>query len=81
MHVIRPGSWEEAQSGPEAVVSKLRQLMPGTELDCLPLFRVPVGRPVEEILKAAKEIHADLMVLGAKSRKGLAGRVPHTKGL
>ena len=79
MHVIQSGSWEEAQSGPEVVDSKLRQLMPGTELHCLPLFRVPVGRPVEEILRAAKEIHADLIVLGAKSRKGLAGHVPHTK--
>lgn len=79
MHVIRAGSWEEAESGPEAAIGKLRQLMPSTELHCLPLFRVPVGRPAEEILRAAKEIHADLIILGAKSRKGLAGHVPHTK--
>lgn len=79
IHVIRTGSWEEAESGPEVAIGKLRQLVPGTELHCLPLFRVPVGRPVEEILRAAKELHADLIILGAKSRKGLAGHVPHTK--
>ena len=79
MHVLPTGSWEEAESGPEMAIGKLRQLMPGAELHCLPLFRVPIGRPVEEILRAAKDIHADLIVLGAKSRKGLAGHVPHTK--
>ena len=39
-------------------------------------FRVPIGR---EILRAAKEIRADLIALGAKSRKGPAGHVLHSK--
>ena len=79
LHVLRKGSWEEAESGPEVAIVKLRQLLPSNELHCLPLFRVPLGRPVEEILSAARSIQADLIVLGAKSRNGLAGHIPHTK--
>jgi nucleotide-binding universal stress UspA family protein len=79
MHVLPAGSWEEAETEPSTVVQKLRDVLPNWELHCLPLFRVPVGKPVAEILRAAKEIPADLIVLGAKSRQGLAGHVPHTK--
>ena len=64
----------------EQIVHQLRELIPATtDLHCLPLFRVQRGDPVKEILRVAEETHADLIVLGAKTRKGLAGHVPHTE--
>jgi len=64
----------------EAIVDQLQELIPsGVDLHCLPLFRVEQGDPVKEILRVAEEIQANLIVLGAKPGKGLAGNVPHTK--
>jgi nucleotide-binding universal stress UspA family protein len=64
----------------QAIVDQLQELVPSqTDLHCLPLFRVEQGDPVKEILRVAEQMHADLIVLGAKTRKGLAGHVPHTK--
>jgi nucleotide-binding universal stress UspA family protein len=58
----------------------LRELVPGgTELHCKVDFEVAVDEPVEQILRIAEETKADLIVMGAKARKNLAGNVPHTK--
>jgi nucleotide-binding universal stress UspA family protein len=60
--------------------NQLRELVPGeTELHCKVDFEVAVGEPVEQILRIAEETKADLIVMGAKARKNLAGNVPHTK--
>jgi nucleotide-binding universal stress UspA family protein len=71
----------EKHSGDEqAIVHQLQELVPsGRELHCLPLFRLERGEPVREILRVAEETKVDLIILGAKARKGLAGHVPHTK--
>jgi nucleotide-binding universal stress UspA family protein len=64
----------------EDAVKQLRELLPNvTELHCMPEFEMVIGEPVEEILRWAQFKQADLIVMGAKSRKGLAGHVPHTK--
>lgn len=64
----------------EQVVRELRELVPSeAELWCKPEFLMAIGEPVEEILNLAKKINADLIVMGAKPRKSLAGNVPHTK--
>ena len=61
-------------------MAQLRELVPAqTELHCKLDFEVPVGEPVEQILRIAQETRADLIVIGAKARKNLAGNVPHTK--
>jgi nucleotide-binding universal stress UspA family protein len=61
-------------------MAQLKELVPAeTELHCKVDFEVAVGEPVEQILRIAKEIKADLIVMGAKARKSLAGNVPHTK--
>lgn len=61
-------------------MTQLRELVPAeTELHCKLDFEVPIGEPIEQILRIAKETKADLIVMGAKSRKSLAGNVPHTK--
>jgi nucleotide-binding universal stress UspA family protein len=41
-------------------------------------FRVAFGKAGEEILEEARETNADLIVMGAKTRKTFAGRVPLT---
>jgi nucleotide-binding universal stress UspA family protein len=64
----------------EDVTKQLRELLPNvSELHCMPEFEMVIGEPVEEILRWANFKQADLIVMGAKSRKGLAGHVPHTK--
>jgi nucleotide-binding universal stress UspA family protein len=66
--------------GKEGCRNQLRELVPrGTELLCKVDFEVAVGEPVEQILRVAEETKADLIVMGAKARKSLAGNVPHTK--
>jgi len=63
----------------EINIVRMKQLMPGgTENWCKPEFRVTFGAAVEEILIAARESKADLIVMGAKARKSLAGHVPLT---
>jgi nucleotide-binding universal stress UspA family protein len=64
----------------EAVTKQLRELLPTVpEFYCSPEYVMVIGEPVEEILRWEKLTHADLIVMGAKSRKGLAGHIPHTK--
>jgi len=71
----------EQQAGEKrAIINQLQELLPaGVEFHCLPLFRVERGDPVNEILRVAGEMQANLIVIGAKTRKSLAGHVPHTK--
>lgn len=70
----------EREDEEQAIIHQLQELVPaGVELHCLPLFRVEQGHPVETIFRVAEDTHADLIVIGAKPRKGLAGHVPHSK--
>jgi nucleotide-binding universal stress UspA family protein len=60
-------------------VVRMKQLMPpDCENWCKPEFRVNFGLAAEEILSAAHESHVDLIVMGAKAKKSLAGRRPLT---
>lgn len=63
----------------EAVRSQLQGLVPrGAEVWCNTEFRLAVGDPATEILRCARETRAELIVMGAKARTGLAGHVPGT---
>jgi len=63
----------------EINVMRMKKLMPpDTENWCHPQFLVTFGSAVEEILMAARECKADLIVMGVKTRKSLAGHVPLT---
>jgi nucleotide-binding universal stress UspA family protein len=63
----------------EISVARMKQLMPrGTEDWCKPKFRVTFGSAVEEILLTAREVEANLIVMGAKAGNSLAGHVPLT---
>ncbi len=60
------------------VVRQLRELVPTkANLEYKPEFFMIIGEPVEEILRFAQK--ADLVIMGARPRKGLAGHIPHTK--
>jgi len=48
-------------------------------MHCKVEVRVVFGNPAEQILRIAKETNAELIVMGAKHRRSLAGNVPHTK--
>jgi len=82
LHVIESAAayTEEAVARQREVnVVRMKKLMPqGSENWCKPEFRVTFGSAVEEILIAARESKADLIVMGAKPRKSLAGHVPLT---
>ena len=63
----------------EINIIRMKQLMPaGSENWCKPEFRATFGPAVEEILIAARESKADLIVMGAKARNSLAGHAPPT---
>jgi nucleotide-binding universal stress UspA family protein len=60
--------------------AQLRELVPVvTEMHCKVEVRVVFGEPTEQILRIAKETNAELIVMGAKARKSLAGSLPYTK--
>ena len=82
LHVVEgsAGYTEESVARQREInVVRMKKLMPaGTENWCKPEFRVTFGSAVEEILIAARESRADLVVMGAKPRRSLAGHVPLT---
>jgi len=82
LHVVESGAayTEEAVARQREInVVRMKKLMPqGGENWCKPEFRVTFGSAVEEILIAARESKADLIVMGAKPRRSLAGHVPLT---
>ena len=64
----------------EVIKQQLQELVPGgVAARCQTQFRTAVGDPANEILRFAHETSADLIVMGAKARTGLAGHVPGTK--
>ena len=70
----------EAVQERENVTRTLAALAPAeAELAWKPEYHLAFGEPVEEILRVAEDMKADLIVLGAKKRESLAGHVPHTK--
>jgi len=82
LHVIESAAayTEESMARQKDInVVRMKQLMPhGSEDWCKPEFHVACGNAVEEILIAARERKADLIVMGAKTRRSLAGHVPLT---
>ncbi len=73
-------SKEELFEMEHSFYAQLRELVPiATEMHCKVEVRVVFGEPTEQILRIAKDTKAELIVMGAKARKSLAGNVPHTK--
>jgi nucleotide-binding universal stress UspA family protein len=80
LHVVESGAVYDEETllrQREINIVRMKQLMPpGTEDWCKPEFRVTFGLAQEEILTAAGECKADLIVMGAKAQNGMAGYGP-----
>ncbi len=80
LHVVeevRGHTREEEERLCKVNIQHMKQFMPpGSENWCKVEFRVAFGAPVEEILGEARETNADLIIMGAKTRKTLAGHAP-----
>ncbi|HYY73055.1 MAG TPA: universal stress protein [Candidatus Bathyarchaeia archaeon] len=80
LHVIQEATAfteESVRQQREAAVHRLEKLAPeGAENWCKPVFRATFGEAGEEIITMARETNADLIVMGAKAMKNLAGHAP-----
>ena len=80
LHVIQEATAfteESVRHQREAAVRRLEKLVPeGADNWCKPVFRATFGGAAEEILMVARETNADLIVMGAKAMKNLAGHAP-----
>lgn len=79
LHVVAESAYtrEDEERLRELDIAQMKQLMPAeTENWCKVDFRVAFGAPVEEILNEERETGAGLIVMGAKTRKALAGHRP-----
>ena len=76
---VRACTQEEEEELRNDNIQKMRQFMPqGPENWCNVTFRVTFGPAVEEILGEAGETKANLIIMGAKTRKTFAGHTPLT---
>lgn len=82
LHVVeevRAHSREEEERLRKVNIQHMKQFMPPeSENWCKVDFRVAFGAPVQEILGEARETNAGLIIMGAKTRKTLAGHAPLT---
>ena len=69
---------EEAEERVRNIHEMSQFMPPESENWCNIKFRVTVGSAVEEILVAASETKANLIIMGAQTRKTLAGHMPLT---
>jgi nucleotide-binding universal stress UspA family protein len=81
LHVVEePALTREAEDRlGEIYIDRMKRFMPAeSENWCKVDFRLEFGAPAEAILGKARETGADLIVMGAKARKALAGHRPLT---
>ena len=76
---MRAYAEEEEERIREVNIHEMRRFMPPeSESWCNVKFRVTLGSAVEEILGAASETKANLIIMGAQTRKTFAGQMPLT---
>lgn len=82
LHIVQPAvahTEEGEKKVRQASIDRMKQFVrPECDDWCKTEFRVSFGDPAEEILRHARETNAELIVMGAKARKSLAGHVPLT---
>ena len=80
LHVAEKGG-DPSLEGHEIVrdflVNRLRKVMPAACKNvCEPEFQIRFGEAAEEILRTAAEQNANLLILGLRGGRGLAGQLP-----
>lgn len=82
LHVVQPAVAHTEQGEKkvrQASIDRMKEFVcPECDDWCKTEFRVSFGDPADEILRQARETNAELIVMGAKARKSLAGHVPLT---
>jgi len=82
LHVVeelRACTAEEERQFREMNIQRMKDFMPeDAENWCRVDFRVAFGAAAEEILEGARDTKADLIIMGAKTRKTFAGHAPLT---
>jgi nucleotide-binding universal stress UspA family protein len=77
---VRESVGPDAVRDRDLITHQMKELLPSdTDVVCKVDYHVSYGHPAEEILRLSQALTADLIVMGAKRREGLAGHVPHTK--
>jgi len=82
LHVVeqvRMYTEEQIERVRKVNIQRMKDFMPaGSENWCKVEFRVAFGTAIEEILEEARDTKADLIIMGAKTRKTFAGHAPLT---
>jgi nucleotide-binding universal stress UspA family protein len=82
LHVVQPAvahTEEGEKKVRQASIDRMKEFVcPECDDWCKTEFRVSFGEAAEEILRQARETNAELIVMGAKARRSLAGHVPST---
>ena len=82
LHVVQPAvahTEEGEKKVRQASIDRMKEFVhPECDDWCKTEFRVSFGEPAEEILRQARETNAELIVMGAKARRSLAGHMPST---
>jgi len=82
LHVVQPAvahTEEGEKKVRQASIGRMKEFVcPECDDWCKTEFRVCFGEAAEEILRQARETNAELIVMGAKARRSLAGHVPST---
>jgi nucleotide-binding universal stress UspA family protein len=80
LHVVEDSSESSLPSRKlveEFIVKRMRKVLPeGCLEQCKPDFEVRFGKPAEEILAAANQLHAKLILLGLRTTQRTAGHLP-----
>ena len=81
LHVVEEPSGSSAQSNnnivKEFMIKRLAKSLPKTCADqCTPLYEVRFGKPDEEILSTARQLHSDLIAIGVRAAQKSAGQLP-----
>lgn len=80
VHVVEEPSGSSAQSNnivKEFMIKRLAKSLPKTCVNqCAPLYEVRFGKPDEEILSTARQLHSHLITIGVRAVQKAAGRLP-----
>ena len=79
LHIVEEPGESSQQSSKivrEFLIRRMAKSMPAPCKDCAPDYEIRFGKPAEEILSAASELHSDLIFLGVRTEQRTTGHLP-----